>query len=88
MAKRTDGSKRLALWLKNRRITQAALADLVGVEQATVSRWVTGAGRPESPFRDAIASITGVEATSWLTPRERALVERVAALPATGTEGR
>lgn len=86
---RTDGSKRLAKWLKDNETSQTDLAKRLGIEQPSISRWVSGGSRPDPALRDAIALITGIEAEAWRSAKEKKLLARVSGEPlATGTEGR
>lgn len=55
-------------------LTQKAIAEAVGVEQQSVSRWLTGIARPESMvMRFRLATFTGgaVEVDGWYTDEER-----------------
>lgn len=57
--------------------SQAALAQVLGLNQSSVSLWVSGRSRPEPPMRKALELVTGIPEDDWLTLEERALVERV-----------
>lgn len=81
---RTDGSRSLLRWMRRTGTRQATLAARIGVGQATVSRWASGAIRPEGAHRTALRSIAGIEEDAWLTAAERRRLERLAS---TGTEG-
>lgn len=73
---KTDGARRLGEWLKDNETTQAAFALHLGLSGAAVSRWVSGALRPEPAHRDAIARATGIEADAWLSAAEKRLIDR------------
>lgn len=68
-------------WRDASGLTQAQLAERVGVQLITVSRWERGATNPTRKNLEAIRQATGVET---MTPEERApiyrLAERVAEL--------
>lgn len=85
----------MAKWLKDNGVAQASFAKRLEVSPATVSRWLSEERfeRPEPHLREAIARITGIEVSAWLTSDELAVIERAAlepapAVAATGTEGR
>lgn len=81
---RTDGSRALAAWMRQTGTTQAEIATRVGVGQATVSRWTTGAIRPEGAHRAALRLLAGIDPEAWLTGVERRRLQRMSS---TGTEG-
>jgi len=56
----------IASWRRDKGVTQSALADLLGVEAMTVSRWETGAALPRPKLWAKIKAETGV------TPEELA----------------
>jgi len=52
--------ERLAQVLAARRLSQAQLAELVGVSPATVSKWQSGKQAPESEALERLASVVNV----------------------------
>lgn len=73
----TDGARRLVKWMKVNGSSQEALAERLKMTQASVSRIVTGTGRPSPATRAAIRIITGIEEEVWLTAEERQRLRRV-----------
>ena len=47
-------------WLYENRCTYAKLAELVGVPQGTMSRWMNGVHKPSKPTIDKILKVTGM----------------------------
>lgn len=93
---RVRGRLLLLKWFNADRTTRTrvGLGQRLGVSGQAVSRWVTGAARPEGHIRSLLAIVTGVPADEWMTPAERkgraVAIERAvqgADLPRTGTEG-
>lgn len=58
-------SEVLGRFLDDRPITQEAFADLVGVEQCTVSKWVKKRATPSLKAAIAIERETGIPVESW-----------------------
>jgi hypothetical protein len=73
----THGKVALAEWLQSPAHTQGRLAELLEVEQPLVSQWLKGVARPSPPLREALDIVCGIPADSWLSAKERALVDRV-----------
>jgi transcriptional regulator with XRE-family HTH domain len=67
------GAKRLARWLEERRMTDRAFADRLGVSQPTVSRWASGSIVPSWQHMERIAVETGgaVRPDDWLSDDAR-----------------
>lgn len=58
----------LAVLRKQRGLTQAALAEKVGVEQPTIQRWEKGKREPELSQLFALAAALGVEPSALIDP--------------------
>jgi len=56
------------------RMSQSALARMLGISQPSVSEWVRLRSRPEPHFRDALEIILGIPRDDWMTAAERAVV--------------
>lgn len=80
MSCEVPATKKLARWLKDLGHTQAALAEMLGTSQPTVSSWVRGTSRPDPVFQMALERVTKgtVLQVDWLTAAERKLLQRVA----------
>lgn len=52
-----DPGRSLRLWRTLRRMKQANAAELLGVSQATISRWESGRQMPTPPERDALRAL-------------------------------
>lgn len=73
----------LRRWIEaDRDRSQSSLARLLSVSQPSVSAWLAGPNRPEAHHREALEALTGIPADDWKTSHERALVQRIRALPA------
>lgn len=66
----------LRAWRIARDLSQAAAGALIGVEQATWSRWESGVWTPEGANRDALEILTGIPRPEWSSREERATVRR------------
>lgn len=55
------GSVRFKEWRESRALTQAQVADLLGVRQSRVSEWESGRTQPRVRMAVAIARVTGGE---------------------------
>ena len=84
----TEARDALRVWLRECAFTLAEVAGWLDVSQPTVSRWLSGANRPDEPQRSALEDLTDgrVPARWWLYLNERELLDRARALR-TGTEG-
>lgn len=69
----------LAKHLRSTKTTQTALADRLGINQASISAWVLGKSRPEWHQRLALFCIADIDPMAWLTPAELRLIERLGA---------
>lgn len=67
----SEGSRLLALWMKEQRVNQAALAKLCDVAEPTIGRWLRGERRPDVDSLAMIETITGVVARAWATPTKK-----------------
>ena len=65
-------------------LTHQDLARATGRDRSTVWRWlsVRHPTRPDEASRRILEKLIGIPADAWLTPRERAALERVAPLDA------
>ena len=83
------GAKALFKFRKANELTQAQVADRLGVRGPTVHDWETGAKRPKAHFRDVIEkwSDGAIPADFWKYPEEIAASNDVVPLHKTGTEG-
>lgn len=70
----TEGRRLLVAWMKRDSGSQADLAKRLGVEQPSISRWVSGKARPEAPHREALFRVTGIDTATWLTADERKML--------------
>lgn len=61
--KRTALAERLRVELRASGISQAALAEQVGVSQQTVSKWLTAETQPRPKLLGSIARALGIDAT-------------------------
>jgi transcriptional regulator with XRE-family HTH domain len=73
--------------VKDRGLSHQDLARATGRDRSTVWRWlaVRHPTRPDEASRRILEKLIGIPADAWLTPRERAALDRVAALQPTGT---
>lgn len=60
----------LVAWRKGRDLTQAELADLIGVTRKTVNAWENGRGEP------SVTELYKLEKVLKLNPSDRILFER------------
>ena len=51
----------IAEWREDKGLTQQQLADRLGTSDVTVSRWETGARKPDADAQQAIAEALGIE---------------------------
>ena len=58
MSKMTHGANELAFWLKTEGRKQKWLAEICGVDRATVSQWVRGKWVPQPAHRAKINEVT------------------------------
>jgi transcriptional regulator with XRE-family HTH domain len=63
----TKGAKLLREWLDKTDTSQGELAELIGVGQATVSKWL-GAHSPRIRHAMKLSSVTGIPIRQWGTP--------------------
>lgn len=70
----TEGARLLLEGLA-RYPSQAALSQLLGCSQQSVSGYAAGRVRPEPPMRAVMALVMGIPEHAWLTQPELALVE-------------
>lgn len=70
-----------------RGLTHQDLAAATGRDRSTVWRWLATRRptRPDEAARRILERLLGIPADAWLTHRERAALDRVAALRPTGT---
>jgi transcriptional regulator with XRE-family HTH domain len=61
-------SDRIAALRKKQGLTQARLAEMVGVEQPTVQRWETGKREPDFEALTNLADALGVEPGAFFDP--------------------
>lgn len=86
MAKKQPPNDRLAAGLKARAWSRTELAKRLGIDPSAVSRWVNGKAAPDPHHRLAMERLFGIPQNDWLSDKERAVVDRVAAdRPRTGT---
>lgn len=71
----TRGRKQLNLYLESH--SQSELAELIGINQSSVSLWTRGLSRPEGPHRAALKKIAGIPEEEWETDGERRARERL-----------
>ncbi len=69
-----DGAIRLGEFLRTNSVSQRAAGLALGVSGPTIHDWITGAKRPRTSHREAIAIWTrdAVSADAWLSEEERA----------------
>lgn len=68
---KTEGMTSLLHLLEKRRWSQAKLAQMLGVTQATVCQWCKGLTRPSLYRRWQLRVIGRIQEASWLTKTER-----------------
>ena len=73
---RAPAVPKLKRWMKVNGVTQAALADAVGVQQSSVSLWLGSRARPESPKRAVLEELTAIPERDWEFPSERRAREK------------
>lgn len=64
----TRGSLLLRKWIERNKITQDALAELTGLGQSTISKYLRGTSVPLRSSAKEIQRVTGVPASSWDAP--------------------
>lgn len=70
----------IAQWLYENRCTYAKLAELIGVPQASVSRWMNGVHKPNKPTIDKILKVTGMTYEQAFGEEESSKPEEAAGL--------
>ena len=72
VAKRAAFARRLKAARQESRLTEAELAEKVGVSQAAISRWELGERVPRDPFK--VADALGVD-PYWLIGKKRPTIK-------------
>ena len=68
----TPGRDQLEAWMLLRGMSQMVLAELIGVNQSSISLWLQGRARPEPHHRLLLAEVAGILQVAWMTGQERA----------------
>jgi ribosome-binding protein aMBF1 (putative translation factor) len=68
----TTGRKQLEHALKQRNLSQAALARALRISAVSVNAWVAGRSRPECHWRRALEALLAIDSLDWDTDEERA----------------
>lgn len=79
---RVPAKRKLRHWLEERRgdgWTQKRLADTVGAQQSSVSRWMDDGSkdRPNDQRQGLLEELTGITRDDWRTARERRDAEKL-----------
>lgn len=73
----TTGRRRLMAEMKERGLSQSALANQLNITQNSVSLWVRGLSRPEPHHRIALETLLSIPASDWFTDEEASLIASV-----------
>lgn len=79
----TEGAVALKAWLAEPGRSQSGLAEVLRLNQSSVSGWVNGWSRPDDTHRDALELLTGIAARLWRKSEEIDLLERLRSAPTT-----
>ena len=77
---------KLAIWLKERGVTQAAFAEMVGTGQSSIARFALDQRIPKKPMMQRITQVTEGEVTSADFYDERAMIHDESALEEAAAE--
>lgn len=66
----TRGRRALAEVMERRELSQAALGDMLGVPQPTISLWLSGENRPQAHQREALERVLKIKTSDWMTDAE------------------
>ncbi len=78
---RLPAKRKLRDWLKDKGWGQKELADTLGAQQSSVSRWCddNSKERPNDRRRALIEELTGIDAAEWQTAKECRAAEKAEA---------
>lgn len=74
----TEGQTLLVRALESR--SQTWLANVLNLNQSSISGWTRGLSRPEPEHRLSLEILLGIPQASWLLPEEVEAVDRVRAI--------
>lgn len=68
----TKARQQLEETLRERCLSQAALARALGISAVSVNAWLAGRARPEAHLRRALSNVLSIDPLDWETDEERA----------------
>lgn len=66
----TPAHRALAAWMKERSVTQAKLANALGISREAVSQWLKCGGVPHVQSQRVLDELVGIRFDDWLTKPE------------------
>lgn len=71
----TEGRDLFARFLRQRRMTQIEIAEIMGVRQSSISLWVKGRSRPEHHHRLLLEEFADIPTDAWMTEEDRVALQ-------------
>lgn len=72
----TQGCLELRVWMREQKLTQLALAEMLKVPQGYVSRWWRGLSQPSLDNAVKIHALTGIKPEAWTKRASRDALAR------------